>query len=531
MTRIPPILLFLALVLPAHGAEATLADAQRHCENGECAEAVAIALPKAADTKLAPEERFRAYAIAGKSYEAMQCPHFAIGVYQQAMVTLAAHPVHVADAWAAIAAVHIARARHDKAAQIIEKAMAELDLDALPFPQQSRLLSALAACRKALHQPDAALAAHEALLAMAKTPDQRVRPIAEAAQLHASLYRFTEAGACLDRLGGMPEGREAVGNLLDAYRRVVERSAAANNDEATRALCRKLIALFADSGSTYMSNIVTAYLGLAKDDGAVLDAAAGFKGDAAKALASQYVLDVLVPAAIRTGRTDEMALLCVRAMLATPLRDDAAAPCLTALMRLRLSAGRPDDALAAAKAAYSVLGYNHSYSSASRFATAVGLAARALRARDGHLAGGNRFRQYQVYGPHGPDRKPGTADDMANPLANVAFKADPAFDKLFQAALDAVPPTADGHRERGWIYLLWCKPDKALTELKRAFALCPLDSTYVQRVAHEIAMGLRALYGTPIGIDAFANYQRYGPNGKDGKAGTKDDLKDPLAKY
>jgi hypothetical protein len=198
-------------------------------------------------------------------------------------------------------------------------------------------------------------------------------------------------------------------------------------------------------------------------------------------------------------------------------------------MQLRLSEGRADDALAAAKAAYSVMGYT--YPSTSRFASAVELVARALRARDGHLAGGNQFRRYQTYGPDGPDRKPGTPDDIPNPLAKVAFKPEPEFDKLFQAAIDAIPPTAEGHRLRGWTYLLWCKPDKALGELKRAFALCPLDSNAVQRAANEIAMGLRAYHSTPIGINAFATYQRYGPNGPDGKPGTNDDLKDPLAGF
>jgi hypothetical protein len=46
-----------------------------------------------------------------------------------------------------------------------------------------------------------------------------------------------------------------------------------------------------------------------------------------------------------------------------------------------------------------------------------------------------------------------------------------------------------------------------------------------------VALGLKALRATPVGMDAFANFQRLGPAGPDGKAGTADDLKDPLAEY
>jgi len=531
MTRIALLLTFLGAVWPVFGADATLHDAQSQYDRNDYAKAIEIALPIASDAKLPPEERARAYDLAGKSYGAMHCPKFAVGVYQQALVALAAAPAIVADAWAEIARIHMARERHDEAAHVLEKALAELNLDAVPFEQKSRLFSTLASCREALHQPGAAISAYEALLAAAKTPDERALPTARAAALYAELYRFAEAEACLARLGGKLERRESFDSILDAFRRVVELSANANKDEATRSLCRKLIALFGDSGSSYMSNIVTVYLDLAKDDGAALDAAAALEGDTIRALGSDYVMNVLVPAAIRAGRTDELVLLCARVMLASPLDEGTASSCLAAIIQLRLSEGRTGDALAAAKAYYSILGYHYGYSSASRFAAAVGLVARTLRACDGHLARGNDFRRFQVHGPDGPDRKAGTADDLANPLAKVAFKPEPAFDKLFQAAIDALPPTDEGHRRRGWIYLLWCKPDKALGELKRAFALCPLDGTNLQRAANDIAMGLRALYGTPVGIDAFVDFQRYGPEGKDGKAGTKDDLKDPLAGF
>jgi hypothetical protein len=113
-------------------------------------------------------------------------------------------------------------------------------------------------------------------------------------------------------------------------------------------------------------------------------------------------------------------------------------------------------------------------------------------------------------------------------VANVAFKPDPELDKLFEAAIAAQPLSVAGHRARGWLCLAWCKPRKALGELKRAFAICSLEAAEINRVAQDVALGLKALHGTPVGMEAFADFQRHGPNGPDGRKGTPDDLKDPL---
>ena len=99
----------------------------------------------------------------------------------------------------------------------------------------------------------------------------------------------------------------------------------------------------------------------------------------------------------------------------------------------------------------------------------------------------------------------------------------------YQEALAARPASVAGHRARGYVYLVWCKPKEALSEFKKAFALCSLQPTELEQAAQDIVVGLRALNGTPVGSDAFHHFQRYGPNGPDGKPKTPDDLKDPLA--
>jgi hypothetical protein len=113
----------------------------------------------------------------------------------------------------------------------------------------------------------------------------------------------------------------------------------------------------------------------------------------------------------------------------------------------------------------------------------------------------------------------------------VAFRPEPELDKLFEAARQAQPVSYDGHRARAWIRLVWAKPAPALRELKRAFALCSLEPTALARAAQDVALGLKALRATPVGMEEFANFQRYGPDGPDAKPKTEDDLKDPLAEY
>jgi hypothetical protein len=44
-----------------------------------------------------------------------------------------------------------------------------------------------------------------------------------------------------------------------------------------------------------------------------------------------------------------------------------------------------------------------------------------------------------------------------------------------------------------------------------------------------ILIGVRAVRGHSVGLDAFYNFVNYGPAGPDGKPGTADDLADPFA--
>jgi len=481
----------------------------------------------AADEK--PERRGKAFALAAQCYTDMGCHRLAIATYRQALAALGpTHPEAVA-AWGRIAEVLVSRGDYHEAITHLEKATGELDLAKLPPEVRVKLLSDLAACREQVGQVNGALAAYEALFTAAQKGDAVGPAVAKAARLYAELHRFDKAIACLERLYGKLESDTVVTEAAKAYQDLAQKLPTVGRTAEADALDRRIITLFARKEPYAAKGALLRLLG-GEDDAATLKLAGTLQEGELRLLAQDDALAILLPAALRLGRTGELVALLTRAMLAEPLDETTALACSAAIVELRLREGRFDDALAAAYGAYAANGFA-SYVTAQSFGRAVDLVTDALRARDGHLVSGNSFRLLQAHGPAGPDRKAGTPDDVPNPLASLAPKPDPERDKLFEAAIAhwaKKPKSVAAHRARAWVYLLWGKPKNALAEFKRAFALCSLETTELTRAAQDIALGLKALHATPIGMEAFADFQRYGPNGPDGKPKTPDDLKDPL---
>ncbi|MFP4057530.1 MAG: hypothetical protein ACLF0G_11740 [Candidatus Brocadiia bacterium] len=523
-----PLLVALAGALAAAEQGDALAQARRLHHERKYTETIEKAMGVARSPKEDRQRRAAAFALAAHTYVTIGCLDRAIATWQEALLALGDAPEFAAAAWHAIAQAHVQSGDYAQAASLLEKAVAELDLAKLPMARRAELLGLLASCRERLDQPLAALAAYQALAAFPDAQAAQKAPfLARAARLHAALHQFDQARQCLPPLEEQLEDAEVAQEAASAYEELMEKLAAAGHGEQLRTVCRKVIALFVSRDVSTAQAALRRLLRLAADDGEKLDLLGQLDDREIQVIAEDDILERLVVAAVRQERTADLVRACTRAMLAKPLDESSATDCLQALTKLRLREGRSDAALAAAAAIYAISGFG--YPSSSRFTSSVEFVARALRARDGHLATGNAFRRYQVHGPAGPDGKPGTDDDIANPLADVAYKPEPEIDKLFQAALEAQPPTVDGHRKRAWIHLLAYRPKAALAELKRAFALCALDSSELAQAAQDIAIGLKALRATPVGMDDFAEFQKYGPNGRDGKPDTKDDLKDPLA--
>ncbi len=529
-----PILVLLTIQVasarPAAEPGDPLTEASIAAGKRQYAEAIPKAMSVAASPKESPERRAKAFELAAQCHLDVGCPALAIATYNQALVALGRDNPLALPSWWRIAEIHVARLDLHEAITHLEKAVAELDIAKLPAEARVKLLGDLAACREQAGQLHAALATYESLFAASKPGDAIAPAVAKAARLYAELHRFDKAQACLDRLYGKLEADATVTEAAKAYQELAQKLPAAGRTEEADALDRKIVALFVRKQPSAATAALLRLLG-GEDDAVVLKLSGTLGDPELRLLAQEEVLAILTPAVARLGRCDELVRLLTRAMLAEPFDDTIIYACSKAIVELRLRDGRADDALAAAYACYAASGFS-AYVSPQSFGRTVDLVADELRSRDGHLVSGNAFRLYQANGPAGPDRKPGTPDDLANPLAGLEPKPDPERDKLFESALAAAlkssAPFATRHRVRGWVCLLWGKPKNALAEFKRAFALCPLDATELGRAAQDVALGLKALNATPVGMEAFAEFQRYGPNGPDGKPKTADDLKDPL---
>ncbi|MFW6108471.1 MAG: hypothetical protein ACOC8D_01530 [bacterium] len=528
MTRLTALLVAFVLAAAAARGADPLHEAAQAENDREYLKAIRLAMQVARSAEESHARRMEAFRQAAQAYGRLGCDRLAIATYHQALVALGRYDEHAAEAWWRIAAVHQAHERYAEACTTIERILAEIDVAKLPWPHRFRLLRMRAECFWRQGQVREAAALNEELAAAAQTPEERIDALGAAARAHAALRQFAQARDALERMGEKLASGTAVYEARRAYDDVVERLLDAGRRGEALALCSRAFRLLGHrdhrSGQSLLRRLVAT---AGRDQGAIIDTVASLEGPSALAVASEEVLERLIPIAARIERGDDLVQACTHAMLADLLDEETARVCLGAIVDIRTRQGRHDEALAAARAAYSVTGFESAAS--NYFARAVGLVAHALRGRDGHLVSGNAFRNYQTYGPAGRDRKPGTDDDIPNPLADLKTKPQPELDPLFEAALDRQPPTVEGWRARGWIYLLWSKPREALGAFKHAFAICPLDNSALSRAAQDIALGLKALRGTPVGMEDFAEFQRHGPFGPDGKKGTRDDLENPLA--
>jgi len=160
------------------------------------------------------------------------------------------------------------------------------------------------------------------------------------------------------------------------------------------------------------------------------------------------------------------------------------------------------------------------------------LVAKCLTATDMDPAKAAAFLDYQKYGTAGEDGKPGTADDCKDLLANVANPLPPAVIAALEAQLKTMVPGPSTVyatlRDRGVIYLALGKPLDALRSFRSAY-----DAASIAQVKEGSALvprALKAVDGSVFRANAYLLYQKHGASGPDGKAGTPDDLTDPLAK-
>jgi hypothetical protein len=162
--------------------------------------------------------------------------------------------------------------------------------------------------------------------------------------------------------------------------------------------------------------------------------------------------------------------------------------------------------------------------STSYLTEAVLSVVRALKAKEGGLRQANAFITFVESGSHGANGKAGTKDDLVDPLAGFVMPPEPERDRLFA---EAAKRFRTRPVELGALYICWGKPNDALRAYRRSY-IETIDATRLQTAVTRLARAMRAVGCTEAEVDAFFDYQNYGPNGPDGKPNTKDDLKDPI---
>lgn len=185
--------------------------------------------------------------------------------------------------------------------------------------------------------------------------------------------------------------------------------------------------------------------------------------------------------------------------------------------------GRLDDAIGAAKVLYGVAANTE-----KDVTEAAMVVMSALKAKHHSIAPANEYALFQQHGPNGPDGKPGTEDDLKDPVGSFPCAIPAEAATVFKKAIEGLPQDFGGRRRRGYLYLFAGDPALALKEFAKSFPLTLLDQKSTEDATDDIVLALRAYYGHPFAGERFIEYVKYGPNGKDGKPGTGDDLTDPV---
>lgn len=220
----------------------------------------------------------------------------------------------------------------------------------------------------------------------------------------------------------------------------------------------------------------------------------------------------------------EAAAECQRLIASFPqsLQDCSDAQKLLVDCLIRLDRG--DEAAGAAKVLYGAAG-----NSQQAITDAVKLAMAALKAKHRAIGPANAFAAFQKFGPDGPDGKKGTQDDVVNPFADIRWTPPPEVEAQFNKTLQGLPKDLSGLRARGYLYLYWGKPVAAIAEFARRYEQAPIGQQAADEAVDDLLVALKAHHGHTLAGEPFLDYLKYGPKGKDGKAGTNDDLVDPVA--
>jgi len=203
---------------------------------------------------------------------------------------------------------------------------------------------------------------------------------------------------------------------------------------------------------------------------------------------------------------------CRQAIAAWPQNIALCIRAQALLVSSLLNQGRYDEAVGAAKILYGV-----APNSEQSLTEAVQALMQAVRAKWHSVAPANDVALFQQYGPAGSDGKPGTEDDLEDPLAKVPYGVPADTVALYKKVADSLPVDFAGRRARGYLYLFAGEPRLAAREFARGFPLTFLDQRSTEDATDDLVAVLRACCGHPLAGDQLIQFIKYGPNGPDGK--------------
>ena len=179
---------------------------------------------------------------------------------------------------------------------------------------------------------------------------------------------------------------------------------------------------------------------------------------------------------------------------------------------LALALGRPEEALALYRAAYSA-------ASIGQVKEVSALAPRALKAIDGGVWRVNLYLKYQKCGPAGEDGTAGNADDLTDPLAQEKL---PPLPEDVTRALGAVAAKSGGAMNlceaRGYAFLAMGQYGKGFNQMRAAFAAASSDPKMLARGIEDVASAIKAYDGHVHRANQYLLYQKQNGKTPDGKA-------------
>ncbi len=191
------------------------------------------------------------------------------------------------------------------------------------------------------------------------------------------------------------------------------------------------------------------------------------------------------------------------------------------IIQLLLLQSKTDEALQEARALYFL-------SSTASFPKAIDVVSQAFKGTDSNLGRANQFLRFQKYGVAGEDGKIGTSDDLRDLLAEIPPMQDSVRFQYVTNRIAATPVDMAGYRRRAEMYLYIDRPVDAFMAFTKSLDVCPMTTNELQSATDLLTTLIVRRTKDVTLAEKYVEYVMFGTFGKDSRAGTSDDLTNPV---